>query len=140
MLINLESHINMKHTQARRREKKWKISGKRVEHHEVMSVRLMSLIFNPKQTIEREMFILIKKSGEASWSSATLNTSSIKSFGHDWWIYPIKELMHSHTLIWETCFSLCCVLRDDGVWSSRMKKKKYYLTRLFNGIIFFLSY
>jgi hypothetical protein len=48
MLINLESHINMKHTQKRDVKKRkrrhicirrvWKERRKRVDHHEVMSV------------------------------------------------------------------------------------------------------
>ena len=38
MLINLKSHINMKHTQIRnKREEEENISEKRVDHHEAMS-------------------------------------------------------------------------------------------------------
>jgi hypothetical protein len=62
MLINLESHINMKHTQTRSREREEEEKYIRKKGWTITKRRLLNVvvILNPKQTVEDETFIMIK--------------------------------------------------------------------------------
>lgn len=90
MLINLESHINMKHTQTRevKKEEEEKIYQEKKggpSRSDVMRLLNALLILDPKQTIGDENIYHDKKSDSGIFflSFATLNISSIKSFRHD---------------------------------------------------------
>lgn len=112
MLINLESHINMKRIQygeaKKNREEKIIYRGGPSESEEIL---------DPKQTASRcdsrvDKNLSLKKRMECR---ATLNTSCISALSrHDWWICPIKELTaltHLRLLLQETRFSLCLCLK-----------------------------
>jgi hypothetical protein len=111
MLINLESHINMKHTQTRSREREEE--EKYIRKKKGGPSRSDVVILNPKQTCRRRDIYHDKKSdlGNILVSFATLNIRSIKSFDMIDGYVQLKNLC-THTpqsLSEETSFSLCCV-------------------------------